>query len=523
MRRGSCRDSAWLLVQIFRHLGLAARFASGYLIQLTADVKALDGPQRTGEGLHRPARMDRGLHSRRRLGGTGSDFRAVRGRRPHPACLHRGAVERGAGHRFYRRVPECSSVSAWRSAHPRRSARHQAVHRRSNGRTSTPSARKVDGQLAAWDVRLTMGGEPTFVSIDDMDGAEWNAAALGEEKRELAGELLAAPARSKFAPGGLLHYGQGKWYPGEPLPRWALSCFWRADGKPLWKDRSAARRRRERIYGFGPAQAQRFARALAAKTGPACRLRDSGLRRCLAGRAARAEAAGQRRSAESESRSIRSTASAWRGCSSSGLGEAGRLCAAAEAGAAAASAGGAGLAVEPMAAQARASCTCLRGDSPMGFRLPLDSLPWIAPAGHRTRACAAIRFEERADLHEPAGGVAVQGQEALHPRRLEVGKSAVEIIHTALCVQARAGRLHVFFPPLTAVEDWIDLVARGRSRRGRTEHASGAGGLYAAVRSAHPPLCGHARSRRDRSQHPSGVELGRIERQHQRTFTSRRA
>src|SRR5258708_2443596 len=95
--------------------------------------------------------------------------------------------------------------------------------------------RRIDVELADGDVRLTMGGEPTFISIDDMEGIEWNYTAMSEKKLELATQLL-YKLRQRFAPGGLLHFGQGKWYPGEPLPRWALSCFWRRDGAPLWEE-----------------------------------------------------------------------------------------------------------------------------------------------------------------------------------------------------------------------------------------------------------------------------------------------
>ena len=94
---------------------------------------------------------------------------------------------------------------------------------------------EVDRRLETGDVRLTIGGEPTFVSIDDMDDPQWTTDAVGEDKRVLS-NLLLLRLRDQFAPGGLLHYGQGKWYPGEPLPRWALTCLWRRDGEPIWND-----------------------------------------------------------------------------------------------------------------------------------------------------------------------------------------------------------------------------------------------------------------------------------------------
>ena len=121
--------------------------------------------------------------------------------------------------------------------------------------------RRVDEDLAAADVRLTMGGEPTFVSVDDMDGAEWNFTALGPQKRRLAG-VLAKRLKQRFGPGGLLHHGQGKWYPGESLPRWALGCWWRKDDVPIWRDEALLADDTVN-YGYGPEDAKQFVETLA--------------------------------------------------------------------------------------------------------------------------------------------------------------------------------------------------------------------------------------------------------------------
>ena len=94
---------------------------------------------------------------------------------------------------------------------------------------------RVDERLAAGDVRLTVGGEPTFVSIDNQVDPEWTTDADGPHKRKRA-SALAARLKRVWAPGGLVQRSQGKWYPGEPLPRWQIGLHWRTDGEPLWTD-----------------------------------------------------------------------------------------------------------------------------------------------------------------------------------------------------------------------------------------------------------------------------------------------
>ena len=231
---GSCRDSAWMMVQSYRHIGLAARFASGYLIQLAADEKPLDGPSGPTEDfcdLHAWVEVF--------LPGAGwvgldptSGLFAGEGHIPL-ACTpsYEGAAPITGGH-------EACEVTF---AHEMSVSRYYETPRVTKPYTDEQwdsilkVGRKVDQKLDEGDVRLTMGGEPTFVSIDNMEDPQWNTDAVGEEKRVLSNVLLLR-MRDKFAPGSLLHYGQGKWYPGESLPRWALTCLWRHDGVPIWRD-----------------------------------------------------------------------------------------------------------------------------------------------------------------------------------------------------------------------------------------------------------------------------------------------
>ncbi|MEB3885134.1 transglutaminase family protein [Lyngbya sp. CCY1209] len=390
---GSCRDTGWLLVQILRHYGLAARFVSGYLIQLKEDVPSLDGPpgpEADNADLHAWAEVY--------IPGAGwigldptSGFLAAEGHiplvctaEPEAAAPVQGTAEPCESHLDF------SMTVSRHEEQPRVSKPYSEIQWENIDRLG----RLVEDKLQQLNVGLTMGGEPTFVSIDDFESPQWQVQALGEEKRQLAGQLLHR-LKDKFSSGGgLLHYGMGKWYPGEILPRWALGCYWREDGTPIWRDRNLMAVD-GKDYGYTVPQAETVIRELTKQLG----INQNSIIPTY----------------ELETEEL----------------------------------AGFALPILPVLWEGElrwSSCDwklpdekliLLKGDSPLGFRLPLNAIAWAEE----------LHPEARVPLtHKPA----VVGSEPIN-----LPDNSVRV---AMAVEVRGGCIHVFLPPITSARCFLDLI-----------------------------------------------------------------
>jgi uncharacterized protein (DUF2126 family)/transglutaminase-like putative cysteine protease len=443
---GSCRDSGWLLVQILRQLGLAARFASGYLIQLVADVKPLEGPagpKKDFTDLHAWAEVY--------LPGAGwigldptSGLLAGEGHLPLACTADPGTAAPVIGY-----TDVCNTEFDVKMTVTRVHEDPRVTKPYSDAQWSAIDAlgAKVDADLAAHDVRLTQGGEPTFVSIDDMEGAEWNVAALGPKKRELAQALLLR-LKHAFASGGFIHDGQGKWYPGEVLPRWALGVIWRIDGEPLW--RNPALIADTRSEGASTVEtARKLARELALRLGlPAELVIDAfeDVPRVLLDEA-RLPGNVDPMAADLSQPGERARLAA---LLTSGLDQPAGFVLPLRA---ATVDGDSAAAWESSRWPLRRQrLYAVGGDSPLGLRLPLGSLPDVLPED--------IEHDHGVDPFAPRGALARRGAMRGGQRAGRVrGSAPREVIKTALVVQMRRGHVYVFMPPLKRVEDYAALLA----------------------------------------------------------------
>jgi len=497
---GSCRDTGWLLVQLLRRCGLAARFVSGYLIQLTPDVKALDGPSGTTVDFT-------DLHAWCEVYLPGAGWVGLD---PTSGLLA------GEGHIPLACTPQPSGAAPIEGlvddAEVTFSHHMQVTRIHESPRVTKPYTEDqwakvlalgdaVDAELQAGDVRLTMGGEPTFVAVGDRDAPEWNTDALGPTKRAYATELV-HKLRDEYGRGGFLHFGQGKWYPGEQLPRWALSICWRADGQPAWKN-PALFADEHQPSQYTSEDARRFVQALAGRLAVPDQFIEPGYedvyyylwreRRLPVN----VDPFDSRLDDEMERARLRRV---FEQKLDAVVGY-----------------------VLPLNAQEHENphlkgphwttgpwflrderMYLIPGDSPMGYRLPLDALPWAsktdlpylveqdpmaprlplpAPDAKRSAVPYLTGAGPQAEAPWRMQGIGGEGATGPHagtesiqfaqpPARHE---SAKDLSRTALCVEARdprrangpqaeqvgakSGMLYVFMPPLAKLEDYLDLLS----------------------------------------------------------------
>ena len=529
---GSCRDFAWLLVHLYRRCGLAARFVSGYSIQLAPDVKPLDegaaaGVEKDVCDLHAwcevylPGAGWVGVDGTSGLMfGEGHIPLATGADAGHAAPIEGGVTESKV--EFHVEMSVTRIHEDPRVTKPYSPGQWDAIEALGD---------KVDERLVAGDVRLSMGGEPTFVSIDDPEGEEWNTGAVGPTKKGLSDKLI-RKYRKHFGPGGLLHFGQGKWYPGEQLPRWALGLYWRRDGIPIWED-DALLGDESRDDGLTHEDAERFIHEFARQMEvddryvlPAFEdpvkyaLRERELPVNVDPLDSKLEDAEERaRLLRVFERGLKTPVGfvlpieknytydgpAWHS----------------------------GMWMLRSSSGGRQRLYLVPGDSPLGLRLPLESLPWVkkeqypfiheadplaqrpALPGRRAAIVTQSRaqpgqmhaehWEEVEDRDRPrkdgqrrrrrvthVGGNQAEPtsvpygwaeplSEAPWNRAPKAGESAHWVMRTAICVEAREGRLYVFMPPQKTIEDYLEMVAA-------VEHTAAALGVPVLLEGYTPPF-----------------------------------
>ena len=493
---GSCRDSSWLLVQLLRNLGFAARFVSGYLIQLKPDLEALDGPSGTDHDF-----TDLHAWCEVYLPGAGwigfdptSGLMTGESHIPLAATPHYQNAAPIAGGFTAAGAPK---VDFEFDMQIKRVAEHPRITKPFSDEAwdrLNALGRHVDERLEKGDVRLTMGGEPTFVSIDDFESGEWNTDAVGPQKRGLADTLIRR-LQQRFAPGGFLHYGQGKWYPGESLPRWTFSLYWRNDQQPVWKNPDLIARETDDSEATAEQAGEfmgRFAEALgldADYAQPAFEdpaewiLKEANLPTNVTPENSKLKNPEDRaRYARVFNRGLDEAAGyvlpiqRWQGKASKWQSE--------------------------LWKPRRGKLFLVPGDSPVGFRLPLGSLPHVPPA-HYPYSSPADTSEVRGPLPDFHAEVAERrrrvqeeldriaaAEEAerkhLMPEETEghkqpsraVGQDGTErqtivpqdgsgegtdpsigAVRTAIAIEPRDGRLCLFMPPCDRLEDYLDLIA----------------------------------------------------------------